>query len=172
MNCHQAICKQKSVSIDYKGTSTHSEPNKGTFTTNSKMKMQLETYNSSKLLNFVKSEGILPVKFFPDNLLPKYQRPKIRLVINISCVYLLMPWWDRIIILPQSQIKSPALTLVLFKRSLVSTKSVVENKSCLVSRASVYWLCTEKESGLLIRDIPKRNCGLLIWDGGSIIKAA
>lgn len=28
------------------------------------------TYSSTKLLNFVNSDGRFPVKFFPDNLLP------------------------------------------------------------------------------------------------------
>jgi hypothetical protein len=35
-----------------------------------KVEMWYQTYNSTKLVNFVKSEGKFPVKFFLDNELP------------------------------------------------------------------------------------------------------
>ena len=38
--------------------------------TSRKMEMWYQTYNSTKPVNFAKSEGIFPVKFFPGNVLP------------------------------------------------------------------------------------------------------
>lgn len=37
-----------------------------------KTNIVFESYNSTKPDNFVNSEGIFPVKFFPDKILPKH----------------------------------------------------------------------------------------------------
>lgn len=55
------------------GASTDSAASKGKLV-RSMYRMLFEAYNSTRLLNFVKSDGILPVKFFPDSLLQDYHR--------------------------------------------------------------------------------------------------
>lgn len=73
--------------------------------------------------------------------------------------------------LPLFQTKSPVWLFHIFKVTVMLKKPMFRNKSCLLSWDMIHWLRPNKETGLSIWDILKRNTGLLIfWDRGSTNK--